>query len=144
MKEKHLLFHVIFCLFVSFLNSNVAMAENQQIKVMDIETNEMIKETKLSSKMDKYAISAIKSIQKVTVQANPIPNKGYLIRIPLTKSYKVKNKWFDSLISEIILIYDKSSENQGRLILYDDENTPMFFDIEFNFTDLLKTLDIKE
>lgn len=142
MKKTYLLLHVIFFLFVSF--SNVAIAENQQIKVMDIETNAIVKRAEQSSKMDQYAISAIKGVQKVTVQANPIPQKGYLIRIPLTKSYKVKNKWFESLITEIILIYDPSTKHQGRLILYDDENTPMFFDIEYNFSDFLKTLDIKE
>ncbi|MGM0873371.1 MAG: hypothetical protein ACQEWV_00980 [Bacillota bacterium] len=127
-----------------FFNIQIIAAANATVKVLDIESSTVIKETQTSADVDKDVEKAIKSIKRVTVEANPVPKQGYLVKIPLTKSLKVKNKWFEDIVSEVLLIYNPSSKKQGKIILYNDENTPMFFDIEYDFSDLFKKLNVEE
>jgi hypothetical protein len=132
---------LLFCISL-FLNSKTIAASNETIKVLDIETSTIIKELDSTDEIDKDVEKAIKSIKGVTVQANPIPKEGYLIKIPLTKSLKVKNKWFEDIVSEVLLLYNPATIEQGKIILYNDENTPMFFDIEYDFSPLIVKLNL--
>lgn len=123
------------------MNNQTILAANNTIKVLDIETNSVVKEAEAAEDIDKEVEKAIKSIQRVTVQANPVPKKGYLIKIPLTKAIKVKSKWFNDIVSEALLIYNPATKNKGIIILYTDENTPLFFDIDYDFSPLLKKIN---
>jgi hypothetical protein len=114
------------------------------IKVLDIETSTIIREIQNSEEVDKEVETAIRSIKRVTVQANPVSKQGYLLKIPLTKSLKVKNKWFEDIVSEVLLLYNPASKNQGKIILYNDENTPVFFDIEYDYSNLFEKLNLEE
>jgi hypothetical protein len=134
---------LLLCISLFFNIQNIEAA-NATVKVLDIESSTVIKEIQNSSDVDRDAEKAIKSIKRVTVEANPVPKQGYLIKIPLTKSLKVKNKWFEDIVNEVLLIYNPSSKKQGKIILYNDENTPIFFDIEYDFSDLLKKLNVEE
>lgn len=127
-----------------FINYHGAAAANQMIKVLDIETSTIIKEIQNSEEVDKDVEKAIRSIKRVTVQANPVSKQGYLLNIPLTKSLKVKNKWFEDIVSEVLLLYNPASKNQGKIILYNDENTPIFFDIEYDYSSLFEKLNLEE
>lgn len=136
---------LIIILFISFgIDSTGFAVSHQRVKVLNIESSEVIKEVDHSSKLDQLAITAIKGIENITVQANPLPKEGYLIKIPLTSSIKVKNKWFHDLVTEILLVYDPTTKGKGKLILYNDENSPIFFDISYNFSDLFNQLELKE
>lgn len=131
-------------LFFTVMTSNYTQAVGQQdVKVLNIETNTVIREADSSNVFDREVREAIKSIKRVTVQASPLPKKGYLIKIPLTSSIKVKNRWFDDYISEVIFVYNLEDKNQHRLILYNDDNTPSFFDLEYNFDQLSRELNFK-
>jgi hypothetical protein len=134
---------LFFCINLFFTSQNIEAA-NDTIKVLDIETSTVIKEVPTSSDIDGDVKEAIKSITQVTVQAKPVPKKGYLIKIPLTKSLKVKNKWFDDIVSEVLLLYNPSTKRQGKIILYNDENTPLFFDIDYDFSPLFKKINLQE
>ncbi len=131
-------------LFFTVMTSNYTQAVGQQdVKVLNIETNTVIREADSSNVFDREVREAIKSIKRVTVQASPLPKKGYLIKIPLTATIKVKNRWFDDYISEVIFVYNLEDKNQHRLILYNDDNTPSFFDLEYNFDQLSRELNFK-
>ncbi|PMC35089.1 hypothetical protein CJ195_20045 [Bacillus sp. UMB0899] len=135
---------ILMVLFFTVMTSNYTQAVGQQdVKVLNIETNTVIREADSSNVFDREVREAIKSIKRVTVQASPLPKKGYLIKIPLTSSIKVKNRWFDDYISEVIFVYNLEDKNQHRLILYNDDNTPSFFDLEYNFDQLSRELNFK-
>lgn len=136
---------VLSFIFISlFVNIQSTVAAERTIKVLDIETSTIFKEIETSEEIDKEVANAIRAIKRVTVQANPIPDQGYLIKIPLTKSLKIKNKWFEEIVSEVLIIYNPTTKNLGKVIFYTDENTPMFFDIEYNFTPILEKLNLKK
>lgn len=134
---------LLFCISILF-NIKTISAANDTIKVLDIESSTVISEVQKSVEVDKEVQKAIRSIKRVTVQANPVPKKGYLIKIPLTKSLKVKNKWFDDLVSEVLLLYNPATKRNGMIILYTDENTPLFFDIDYDFSSLFKIVKIND
>ncbi|WP_175638790.1 hypothetical protein [Metabacillus schmidteae] len=135
---------ILMVLFFTVMTSNYTQAVGQQdVKVLNIETNTVIREADSSNVFDREVREAIKSIKRVTVQASPLPKKGYLIKIPLTATIKVKNRWFDDYISEVIFVYNLEDKNQHRLILYNDDNTPSFFDLEYNFDQLSRELNFK-
>ncbi|HZH58340.1 MAG TPA: hypothetical protein VEY70_01915 [Metabacillus sp.] len=120
--------------------NHVHAADQQEIKILDIESNNLILETDSSAIIDREVKKALKSIKNITVQANPLPQIGYLIKIPLTSSIKVKNKWLEEYITEVLFVYNMEDNSQSRLILYNDENIPIFFDIQFDFTTLFNEL----
>lgn len=141
---KKILFIFPFLILTAFIMENhLIYAEEPTIKVLEIKTNNLIAEAKASPDFDKHGEKAIKSIKNVTVEANPVPNKGILIRLSFTKPLKVKNKWFNDIVNEVILIYETKSKKNGKIVLYTDENTPMFFDIEYDLTALSIELDIE-
>jgi len=128
-------------LFTGIMHLNHVHANgHQEIKILDIESNNIIHEKNSSAIIDHEVKKALKSIKNITVQANPLPQKGYLIKIPLTTSIHVKNKWLEEYITEVLFVYNIEDNNQSRLILYNDENTPLFFDIQFDFTTLFNEL----
>lgn len=130
--------------FIGFITLNHARAAEQpDVKVLDIESNSVLLEKESSVLFDHEVQNAINSIKNITIQASPLPKKGYLIKVPLSNSIKVKNKWFDDFISEALLVFNLEDKTQHRLILYNDENTPVFFDIFFDFTTLSKELNLE-
>ena len=141
MRKAVLYIHLIL-LTVVMTSYEVHAVEQKNVKMLDIESNTVIYEKESSVIFDREVIKAIKSIKNITVQANPLPQKGYLIKVPLTASVKVKNKWFDDFISEALFVYNLEDNRQHRLILYNDENTPVFFDIDFDFAKLTQELNV--
>lgn len=139
MRKAIVIAHLILLIGIISFN-HVQAAGQQEIKILDIESSNLIFENESSAAIDTEVKKALKSIKNITVQANPLPQKGYLIKIPLTASIKVKNKWLEEYITEVLFVYNLEDNSQSRLILYNDENTPIFFDIEFDFTTLFKKL----
>ena len=142
MRKSMIIIQLIILIGCMTLNHAQA-AEQPDVKVLDIESNSVILEKDMSLLFDREVKKAIKSINNITIQASPLPKKGYLIKVPLSNSIKVKNKWFDDFISEALLVYNLEDKTQHRLILYNDENTPVFFDILYEFTTLYKELNLE-
>ncbi len=141
--RKTILVLQLLLFFTGLICNQVQAVEPQNVKVLDIYSNTIINKKESSAIFDYEVNKAIKSIKKVTVQASPLPKKGYLIKVPLTASIKVKNRWFDDYISEVLFVYNLEDKNQHRLILYNDDNTPSFFDINFDFKQLSRELNLK-
>ncbi|MFC0270653.1 hypothetical protein ACFFIX_04205 [Metabacillus herbersteinensis] len=133
----------IFSLSLSLLVS-ISVQATEPIKVMDIESGEIIKEKAMTETLEKEVLSIIKSITTITIEANPVPKKGYLVKVPLTKSFKVKNKWFDEIVNEVIIVYSPATNVPQKIILFTDENKPMFFDVKNDLTQLLKELEVTD
>ena len=79
----------ILFLFNIFIVSAQSITE---IELLDIEKNKIITiptnpEIQLETK------KIIKEIDNIVTKFNPIPDKGYLVKIPLTPSLQVENKW---------------------------------------------------
>lgn len=106
---------------------------------MDIVKNEIIKTTPTDSSIQLETEKIIKEIDGVVKAFKPIPDKGYMIKIPLEPSYQLENKWINALIDEVIIIIPETEK--PFLFTFDDENNSYFFTFQIKIDKLLKTLE---
>ncbi|WP_436374727.1 hypothetical protein [Cytobacillus sp. BC1816] len=112
---------------------------SSNVELLDIEKNEITKTVTTNPKIQLEAEIIIKEIDNVVKKLKPIPDKGYMIKIPLEPSHRVENKWIYALIDEVIIIIPKNEK--PYLLLFDDENKSYFFTFHSKIDPLLNTLD---
>ncbi|GAA3313263.1 hypothetical protein GCM10020331_002990 [Ectobacillus funiculus] len=78
--------------------------------------------TDLQQEIEKF----LEGITGICVKYNPIPNKGFMIRIPLEPNIKVRNQWFNDLVDEVTIIFFRSRETIFNGF-FDDEKQTIFF-----------------
>ncbi|KPH77624.1 MULTISPECIES: hypothetical protein [Bacillaceae] len=128
----------IILVFFLFNLSTVNAQDNKSIEIMDIVKNEIIKTTPTDSSIQLETEKIIKEIDGVVKAFKPIPDKGYMIKIPLEPSYQLENKWINALIDEVIIIIPETEK--PFLLIFDDENNSYFFTFQIKIDKLLKTL----
>ncbi|KAF0820110.1 hypothetical protein [Cytobacillus sp. FSL R5-0377] len=133
---------VLICIFVFQLISTTGIAQTeQQIQIFNINKGKVIKVLQMNPEVQQETEKFLEGITGVYVKYNPIPNKGFMIRIPLEPNRKVRNKWFDGLVDEVTIIL--SGQENPYLMVFDDENRPYFFTFEGNIEEFLGILNFK-
>ncbi|MFD1739408.1 hypothetical protein ACFSCX_23280 [Bacillus salitolerans] len=133
---------VLWSIFIFHLLSTIATAQtNQQIEIFDINKGKVIKTVQLNSDLQQEVKNFLYEITSIYVKSNPIPNSGFMIRIPLEPNVMVKNRWFYDLVDEVIIIY--SGQEEPYLMIYDDENKSYFFTFKGDTAKLLDLLNFK-
>ncbi|MFN7253427.1 MAG: hypothetical protein ACK4M9_22040 [Anaerobacillus sp.] len=123
-----------------FLNiSTVYAKSSKSVQILDIEKSEIIKTVPSSSLVQFEAEKFLKEIDSVVKKFKPIPESGYLIKIPLEPSFHLENKWVNTLTDEIIVIIP--DDENPYLLTFDDENKSWFFTIKPSISELLNALD---
>ncbi|WP_243506971.1 hypothetical protein [Cytobacillus oceanisediminis] len=105
---------ILFSFIHIFLLINLVIVNAQSssnIELLDIEKNEITKTVPTNPKIQLEAERIIKEIDNVVKNLKPIPDKGYMIKIPLEPSHRVENKWIYALIDEIIIIIPKTKSH---------------------------------
>lgn len=129
-------------LFIFQLLSTSGIAQTtQQIQIFDIDQDKVIKYVQLNTDVQQEVEKFLEGISGVYAKYNPIPNKGFMIRIPLEPNIMVRNKWFDDLVDEVTIILP--SQENPYLMIFDDENKPFFLTFEGNIENLLDLLVFK-
>jgi hypothetical protein len=131
----------VFLFIFQLLSTNAIAQTNQQIQLFDIEQDKVIKNVQLNTDVQHEVEKFLNGITGVYAKYNPIPNKGFMIRIPLEPNIMIRNKWFDDLVDEVTIILP--SQEDPYLMLFDDENKPFFLTFEGNTEKLLELLDFK-
>ncbi|AUG58098.1 hypothetical protein [Acetivibrio saccincola] len=127
----------------AFINFAISLnEESKNIEIFDIDKGQVIKSLSVNNIVHNEAIEYLKSITGMYPKVNAIPNKGYIIRIPLEPSVFVKNKWIDGTLNEIYVIFP-SKEDSPYLLVLDDKQRPLFFNFNANTDTLLKNLDLE-
>ncbi|WP_342048929.1 hypothetical protein [Bacillus sp. OTU530] len=133
---------VLVCIFVFQLISTNGIAQtNQQIQIFDINKGKVIKVLQMNTDLQQEAEKFLEGITGVCVKYNPIPNKGFMIRIPLEPNIKVRNQWFNDLVDEVTIIF--SGQEKPYLMVFDDENKPYFLTFEGNTGKFFGLLNFK-
>ena len=135
MIKKVLISSIIFLLFSTQVNAQT----NQQIEIFDINQGKVIKYAQTSSEIQQEVGQLLGRINGAYIKYNPIPNKGFMIRIPLEPNFMVKNQWFDDLVDEVTLIFP--DQEDPYLMVFDDENKPYFLTFEGSTERVLRLLD---
>lgn len=116
-------------------------ASNHKVEIFHIEKGKVVKEVPMNKTLQEDMESILIGVTDVFRGFEPIPKKGYMVRIPLEPAVHVKNEWFEDLVSEAILIFPEY-ENP-HIMVFTNENNPSFFSFNASVDGILKELNLK-
>jgi hypothetical protein len=132
---------MIVLLTVVFLYSPSINAQRiKNIEFFDIQMDTVTQILPTNTVFQKAAEDYLKGINGIYVKVRPIPNQGYMVKIPLEPSVQINNEWINELVDEVIIIFTK--EEPPYLMVFDDENNPHFFHFQGNTDILVKTFNL--
>lgn len=129
---------IIFFLLFFFVSHTSAASK---VEIFHINKGKVIKEVPLSDGVQHNVETILEGITDIYREFEPIPKEGFMIKVPLDPAINVKNDWFHSLVSEVIVIFPEY-ENP-HIMVFDDENNPFFFTFKASVDDMLHELEIK-
>jgi hypothetical protein len=127
----------LFFLFFLFTDNGEAV---KNIELFHIGKNKIVKTIPTNPTIQSEAEKILKTADSVVKKLNPIPDQGYMIRIPLEPPVQLENKWINALIDEVILIIPE--EEKPHILIFDDENNMYFFTFQRKMDTIIKALDI--
>lgn len=113
---------------------------SKYIEILDIDNNKITEKIPINRVAQLESEKFIQTINNVVKKFKPIPDNGYMIKIPLEPSVHLENEWVNTLINEVIVIIPKGEE--PYLLLFDDENNTYFFSFKASIEKLLNNFDI--
>jgi hypothetical protein len=132
---------IIILLSVVFLYSPSNNAQGiKNIELFDIQKDMVTQVVPSNTFFQKAAKDYLNGINGIYVKVKPIPNQGYMIKIPLEPSIQINNEWINELVDEVIIILTK--DEAPYLMVFDDENNPHFFHFQGNTDKLVKTFNL--
>jgi hypothetical protein len=133
----------IILIIVLFSSINIHAQSYNNVEIFDITQGKVVKVVTSNSAIQKEAISYLENISGVYVKFNPIPEKGYAIRVPLTTSVKIQNNWTNTLVHEVIIMFPDEQDALPFLMFFEDDGKLMCFTFEGHTSKLLKLLSFK-
>ncbi|WP_028403200.1 hypothetical protein [Ectobacillus panaciterrae] len=129
----------IFLLLLFLSLTSGAMAQtSSNVEIFDVNKGRIMKKIPANEGIQKEASSYLKEITAVYNKLSPLPNEGYMIKIPLEPAFRMQNQWLYSVVDEVIVIYN--GHEKPYLMVLDDENSPYFFTFNKDTNTLLKQL----
>lgn len=111
-----------------------------EVEIFDINQGEVVQTVPAYLNVQDEAISYINNITGVYQKFNPIPRDGMMVKIPLEQAYLVKSEWLSGFIDEVIIIFPENED--PFLLLFDEENSPHFFNFKGELFKLLKQINV--
>ncbi len=133
---------ILFSVLLAALISKSGHPEHKvykPVEIFDISKECVVKKTQLTPEIQKEVRNCLGAITNIYTRLNPIPQKGFMVKIPLSPSIAVKNQWLNTLADEVIIIFPEQSV--PYLMIFEDGSKPLFLTFEYNTDVLLKSLN---
>jgi hypothetical protein len=137
MKKKIMI--ILFSVVFLYSPSNNAQGI-KNVELFDIQKDTVTQVVPSNTFFQKAAKEYLNGINGIFVKVKPIPNQGYMLKIPLEPSVQINNEWINDLVDEVIIIFTK--DETPYLMVFDDENNPHFFHFKGNTNKLVKTFNL--
>ncbi len=137
---KAMVFAIAVLAFLIFnpLTAHAKSEAERDIEVFDALQGRVVAETEPSTSLQKDAAYFLQHMTDVYRKVSPIPNEGYLVRVPLEPPVEVNNEWISGLFDEVIIIY--STDEAPFLLVFDEDNRARFFNFKGDATSFLATV----
>ncbi|MCX7710180.1 MAG: hypothetical protein N2484_10060 [Clostridia bacterium] len=116
--------------------------ENKVVEIFDISKGEVIKTEAVNPSIRKEAEKYLNSITGMFVKVKAIPEKGYILRIPLEPPVEVKSHWLADYginsVEELFVLLPE--QGTPYLLVLDDQSRPYFYNFDGNIEPLLERL----
>lgn len=115
------------------------------IEIFDIKKGEVMQSVPLNQSIQREIEEYLRNITGLYIKAKPIPNEGFVIRVPLRPPQKVKNilpndKGID-IINEVFILFPK--QRDPFLLILDKKQRPFFYNFNGNTNILLEKLNFR-
>jgi hypothetical protein len=125
-------------LFLAGIFSSVEASSLTDIEVFDIKTQKVIKSVPNTDKIQEEVQHCLTTVNGLSRLLNPIPKEGQIFKIPVQPSRVVNNQWINTLVDEVKVIVPRNGK--PLLMVFDDENNPYFFELDYDITPLLSQI----
>lgn len=128
-----------FCLLALLISPFSTFAETKPIEIFNIEKGKVVKEISTSTDINKETELIISSVSGVYKNLDPLPHKGFMVKIPVDPPIHLQNEWFNDYVDEVVIIFS-NEEKDPYLMIWDDENRPHFYSFQMKTEKLEKLL----
>lgn len=131
---------IVVLLIVLFSSINVSALENTNIELFDINEGCVVKMIESTPTIQKEVENSLKGITGLFAKFNPIPDKGYMIKIPLETPVIIKNQWINTFVDEVVIVFPE--EEKPYLMVFDGKDRTFFFSFKCNIKELLENMNL--
>lgn len=129
---------VMALLFIS-VSTQAQAADN--IEIFHINKGKVINKVPMNEAIQNDIELMLHGINDIFRGFEPIPKKGQMVKIPLEPAIRMENEWLMAFVNEVILIFPEY-ENP-HLMVFNDENNPVFFTFEASVDDIIDKLKLE-
>lgn len=129
---------IVLFLSVLLFASGMTPAKDGAVEIFDIEKGEVIRTLPGNEQVRKEVEKMLNGVTGIYADFNPIPDKGYMVKVPLEPPFRLKNKWFDDYVTEVIVIFPEY-ENP-HLLVFDKRADSFFLTFDHSVDTFLKKI----
>lgn len=115
------------------------------IEIFDIGRGRVTKTVPPNGKSRTEAKKILKGITGLYVKANPLPEKGFIVKVPFQPGIEVKNQWFSEYglnpVEKMFIVFPQDDE--PFILVLDYKERPYLFIFEEKTDILLDILEIE-
>lgn len=130
---------LILILFSPLLNILVPAVEN--IEIFDISNEKVVKVLPLTNKIEKEIIGYLYNITGMYPKFNPVPDKGFAVKVFLEPPVTIKNQLFNSTVDQVIIMFPEG--DSPFLVVFQNEDNLTCYNFKGKTNKLLKKLNYK-
>lgn len=116
-----------------------AAETSDEIQIFDISKGKVVKKLKTSAAVQEQAIQIINSITGLYAKVQPLPDKGYIVRVPVNPALKVRNQFINATIDKIYIIF--TEKEPPFVLILDSSEKPFVYNFDCKIDELVKYLD---
>ena len=111
---------------------------NDEIQIFDVGKGNVVKKMKSTPTLQAEAEKVINSITGLYVKVQPLPEKGYIVRIPMSPPMTVQSRYINAIVDKIYVIFTKN--NPPIVLILDSRNKPFVYNFSSSTEALKKNL----
>ncbi|RPF55857.1 hypothetical protein [Aquisalibacillus elongatus] len=134
---------ILIFLFSLMLNPiNMDGEQELKVEVFDIQNEEVVKTVPHSSDIQQEAEIILNNIDDLYKGISPIPENGFMVKIPLRPNIELNNDWLNTTVDTIIVIFP---ENEKPYVLtFDEQDKPYVFWFQADTEPLLQYIEYEQ
>lgn len=114
---------------------------DKYIEIFDINRERVVKRLQTNLEIQKIVEGYLQGIDEIYGKFNPIPKKGFAVRIPLDPPVKAQSHWLEIPVSEVIIMCPEFET--PFLMIFQDEDKLVCFKFKGDTDILLHNLNYR-
>jgi len=124
---------------ITFLVSNEAEVREKDIEIFDIGQGKVVKKVEATRIIQELVKDYLINITDIYVKFNPIPSKGFMVRVYLQTPVQVQNQWVNNTLDEVIILYPEGQK--PYLMVFENGRKPIFLNFTGDTDKMLEALN---